>query len=60
MNPVPLPPAAVKVPAPRGGKLSVLGLTLTAAVTVTVAVALLPSESVAVTASVTPPVTPAK
>ena len=59
MNPVPLPPAAVKVRPPRGEMPVALGVMETRGPTVTLAVAVRPRESVMVTTSVTLPVAPA-
>jgi hypothetical protein len=57
--PLPLPPAAESVSAPRGGTLAVAGEIATPAVTPTARVATFPSESTTWTTSETSPVAPA-
>jgi hypothetical protein len=59
VRPLPLPPDAPKAMVPFGALLGADGEMLSAAVTVTLAVAVLPSESVTFTTSVTLPVVPA-
>ena len=59
VNPLPLPPDALKLWLPSGATLAVAGVIVTPALTVIVAVALFPSESVTVTTSVVLPVDPA-
>jgi hypothetical protein len=59
VQPVPLPPEAVKVTAPPCATSASAGATTTLGPTAIDAVASLPSESVTRTTSVTPPVAPA-
>ncbi len=59
VNPIPLPPLALKLRVPSGATLADAGLIETPAPTVMVAPALLPSASVTVTTSVVLPVAPA-
>ncbi len=59
MNPIPLPPLAVRVRLPLGGVETIAGEMLTPAVTVMLCVATFPAESTTWTTSVTPPVKPA-